>query len=52
MRLSGAGWPRASYLADESASAIAEWYRLLAERGLSPARAIPHDQPRLGVSRE
>jgi RES domain-containing protein len=34
---------RALYLADESATAIAEWYRLLAERGLPPARAIPHD---------
>ncbi len=31
------------YLADEPATAIAEWYRLLAERGLSPGRAIPHD---------
>jgi RES domain-containing protein len=34
---------RGLYLADEPATAIAEWYRLLAERGLSPARAIPHD---------
>ena len=34
---------RALYLADEPATAIAEWYRLLAERGLPPARAIPHD---------
>jgi len=31
------------YLADEPATAIAEWYRLLAERGLPPGRAIPHD---------
>ena len=28
---------RALYLADESATAIAEWYRLLAERGLPPS---------------
>lgn len=34
---------RALYLTDEPATAIAEWYRLLAERGLPPARAIPHD---------
>jgi RES domain-containing protein len=34
---------RALYLADEPATAIAEWYRLLAERGLPPGRAIPHD---------
>ena len=40
------GWSlaaRALYLADEPATAIAEWYRLLAERGLPPGRAIPHD---------
>jgi RES domain-containing protein len=34
---------RAHYLADEPATAIAEWYRFLAERGLPPAQAIPHD---------
>ena len=34
---------RGLYFADESATAIAEWYRLLAGRGLPPARAIPHD---------
>lgn len=34
---------RGLYLADEAVTAIAEWYRLLAERGLPPARAIPHD---------
>jgi RES domain-containing protein len=34
---------RALYLAHEPATAIAEWYRLLAERGLPPGRAIPHD---------
>ena len=34
---------RGLYLADEPATATAEWYRLLAERGLPPARAIPHD---------
>jgi RES domain len=31
---------RALYLADEPATAIAEWYRLLAESGLPPGRAI------------
>jgi RES domain-containing protein len=41
-------WQRASvvsalYLADDSRTAIAEWYRLLAELGLPPERAIPHD---------
>jgi RES domain-containing protein len=41
-------WQRADtvrglYLADEPATAVAEWYRFLAERGLPPARAIPHD---------
>jgi hypothetical protein len=34
---------RGLYLADEPATAIAEWYRWLAERGLPPAHAIPHD---------
>jgi RES domain-containing protein len=34
---------RGLYLADEAATATAEWYRFLAERGLPPARAIPHD---------
>jgi RES domain-containing protein len=34
---------RGLYLADEAATAAAEWYRFLAERGLPPARAIPHD---------
>jgi RES domain-containing protein len=36
---------RGLYLADEPATGIAEWYRLLAELGLPPARAIPHDHP-------
>ncbi len=31
------------YLADEPATAWAEWYRHLAERGLPPEHAIPHD---------
>jgi len=31
------------YLADEPATATAEWYRWLAERGLPPSRATPHD---------
>lgn len=34
---------RALYLADETDTAIAEWYRFLAERGLPPSQAIPHD---------
>jgi RES domain-containing protein len=34
---------RGLYLADEAETAIAEWYRWLAERGLPPTRAIPHD---------
>jgi len=41
-------WQRGStvrglYLADEPATAIAEWYRQLAELGLSPQRSVPHD---------
>jgi len=31
------------YLADEADTAIAEWYRYLAELSLQPERAIPHD---------
>lgn len=34
---------RALYLADEPATAVAEWYRWLSERGLPPAYATPHD---------
>jgi RES domain-containing protein len=34
---------RGLYLADDSATAVAEWYRYLAERGLPPSAAIPHD---------
>ena len=34
---------QALYLADERDTAVAEWYRFLAERGLPPSRAIPHD---------
>lgn len=33
----------ALYLADETDTAVAEWYRYLAERGLPPVHAIPHD---------
>ena len=33
----------ALYLADEIDTAVAEWYRYLAERGLPPVHAIPHD---------
>jgi RES domain-containing protein len=31
------------YLADNAATAVAEWYRFLAELGIAPARAVPHD---------
>ena len=31
------------YLADEPATAWAEWYRALAGTGLPPARALPRD---------
>jgi len=34
---------RGLYLADDSDTATAEWYRFLAERGLPPTHAIPHD---------
>jgi hypothetical protein len=34
---------RGLYLADEPDTAVAEWYRYLAERGLPPSAAIPHD---------
>jgi RES domain-containing protein len=34
---------QALYLADTAQTAIAEWYRFLAERGLPPGHAIPHD---------
>lgn len=34
---------RGHYLADEAETAVAEWYRWLAERGLPPTQAIPHD---------
>lgn len=33
----------ALYLADDRDTAVAEWYRFLAERGLPPSRAVPHD---------
>jgi hypothetical protein len=34
---------RGLYLAVTSDTAVAEWYRTLAELGLPPGRAIPHD---------
>jgi RES domain-containing protein len=37
---------RALYLADEPATAVAEWYRFLAERGMWPGAAVPHDHHR------
>lgn len=45
----GGRWQRGSaigalYLADEPDTAVAEWYRYLAERGLPPIQSIPHDR--------
>ena len=42
---------RGLYLADEAETAVAEWYRVLAELGLPPARSVPHDHHlwRLGL---
>jgi RES domain-containing protein len=34
---------RGLYLADEQNTAVAEWHRYLAERGVPPSAAIPHD---------
>jgi len=31
------------YLAEDAATAVAEWYRFLAELGIPPSRAVPHD---------
>ena len=31
------------YLAEDTATAVAEWYRFLAELGIPPSRAVPHD---------
>jgi hypothetical protein len=39
---------RGLYLADQPGTAIAEWYRWLAERGLPPARDPPRP-PRLAT---
>jgi RES domain-containing protein len=41
---------RGLYLADEPSTAIAEWYRWLAERALPPASGIPHDHHRWNVA--
>jgi RES domain-containing protein len=41
---------RALYLADESDTAVAEWYRFLAERGALPRSAVPHDHHRWEVT--
>lgn len=38
------------YLADEAATAWAEWYRALAEHGLQPVRALPRDLWRFEVA--
>jgi RES domain-containing protein len=39
------------YLADDATTAVAEWYRFLAELGMPPARGVPHDHHvwRLGL---
>ena len=42
----------AVYLADSVATAWAEWYRVLAEFALPPARALPRDLWRIEVSLE
>jgi RES domain-containing protein len=31
------------YLAEDARTAVAEWYRFLAELGIPPGRAVPHD---------
>lgn len=41
---------RGLYLADETATAVAEWYRWLAENAFPPACATPHDHHRWRVS--
>jgi RES domain-containing protein len=41
---------RALYLADEPDTAIAEWYRFLAERGMRPRGSVPHDHHRWEIS--
>src|SRR4051794_36604474 len=40
------------YLADETDTAVAAWYRWLAERGLPPGGGVPHDHHRWQVSLE
>jgi hypothetical protein len=42
---------RALYLADEPATAIAEWYRLLAERGTTAGPRYPSRPPRMAARR-
>lgn len=43
---------RALYLADGSETAVAEWYRFLAERAMWPRCGIPHDHHRWEVTIE
>lgn len=43
---------RALYLADEPDTAVAEWYRWLAENAVRPDAGIPHDHHRWRVSVE
>lgn len=43
---------RALYLADGAGTAVAEWYRWLAENSLPPGNGIPHDHHRWRVSVE
>lgn len=40
------------YLADASETVTAEWYRVLAELGLSPQESVPYDQHRWEVDLE
>jgi RES domain-containing protein len=54
-RLTAGRWQRADlvhglYLADCAETAIAEWYRWLAEHGLRPGSRVPHDHHHWEVS--
>ena len=44
------GVVRGLYLADTAQTAIAEWYRWLAERAMSPGARVPHDHHRWEVA--
>ncbi len=51
-RWQGSGGVHGLYLADDRQTAIAEWYRWLAERALPPHAAIPLDHHRWTVELE